>query len=230
MQTLSKDVVGLIFDKMTPLDWICTSVTCKSWWTVIRKWMALRKNLFVKKLKDEITLFAIRLPDEKNSLCLRPLYYLKNLSTGCKGEIKDYVCARHKILSLFNREICEICLGNPTSDKCFGNRCDSPKCRDYIYVLRNGSAEKVQAYSCAAYDCKKKTDRQGGLCFSHAVKIICEYEYNEDRDELTEKMTDNDIPRYPCLGMTKANTRCRNKTATRLFKCHQHVSSPLSLL
>jgi hypothetical protein len=200
---------------------------------------------------------------------LRPLYYLKNLSTGCRGEVKDYVCARHKILSLYNREICEVCLGqtskksdlgNPTSIKCFGNRCDSPKCRDYIYVLRNGSAEKVQAYSCATYDCTKKTDKQGGLCFSHAVKIISEYQDNEDRDELTkEKITDNDIPRYPCLGMTKANTRlikrngvnsfflkkneltpfllislantrCRNKTSTRLLKCHQHVSSPLSLL
>lgn len=228
METLSKDVVGVIFDKMTPLDWICTSVTCKSWWKIIRKWMSLRKNLFVKKLKDEITLFAINLVNEKNTLCLRPLYYLENLSTGCKGEVREYVCARHKILSLYNREICEICLGNPSSIKCFGNRCDSPKCRDYIYVLRNGTVEKVQAYSCFFVSCTKKTDRAGGLCFSHAVKIVS----GNDEPEGDEKDGFIDLPiaKYTCLGTTKANTRCRNKTSTRLFKCHQHISSPLSLL
>src|SRR5665647_1605005 len=172
METLSKDVMGLIFHQMTPLDWICTSIVCKSWWSIIRKWMSLRRTHFIKRLRDEINLFGIRLTDEKNNICLRPLYYLENLSTGCRGPIKDYVCARHKILSLYNREVCENCLGNPSSKECFGNFCNSLKCRDYIYVLRDGEAKRVRAYPCISFECTKKTDKQGGLCFSHAVKMI----------------------------------------------------------
>ena len=227
METLPKDVVGVVFSHMTPLDWICTSVVCKSWWFVIRKWMSLRKIQLIKKLRDDINLFGIYLPDQKNSLCLHPLYYLQDFSTGCKGDTREYICARHKILSLYNREICEICLENPSSVKCFGNRCDSLKCRDYLYVLRDGQAVRVLAYPCGIIECKKKTDKKGGLCFSHAVKIICDE--NEDCEE-SDKDSVKDVPKYPCLGMTKNNTRCRNKTSSRLSKCHQHIFSPVSLL
>lgn len=231
METLSKDVIGLIFHHMAPLDWICTSVVCKSWWFVIRKWMSFRKIQLIKKLRDDINLFGIYLPDQKNSLCLRPLYYLQDFSTGCKGEVHDYVCAKHKYLSLYNRDICELCLDKPSSIKCFGNRCDSLKCRDYLYVLRDGRAQKVRGYSCSSFDCNKKTDKEGGLCFSHAVKMICdENDNHEESDKESVKELSKDVPKYPCLGMTKNNTRCRNKTSSRLSKCHQHIFSPVSLL
>lgn len=226
METLSKDVIGLIFHHLTPLDWICTSVVCKSWWFVISKWMKMRKIQFIKRLRDEVNLFGIYLPEQKNFLCLRPLYYLQNLSTGCKGNTHDYLCARHRILSSYNTEICEICLENPCSIKCFGNRCDALKCRDYLYVLRNGKAVKVLAYPCSVSECNKKTDEKGGLCFSHAVKII-----SDGNDSyLTEESQKEVACKYPCLGMTKNNTRCRNKTSSRLSKCHQHIFTPFSLL
>ena len=239
METLSKDVIGLIFHHMAPLDWICTSVVCKPWWFVIRKWMSLRKIQLIKKLKDDINLFGIYLPDQKNSLCLRPLYYLQDFSTGCKGEVHDYVCAKHKYLSLYNRDICEVCLDKPSSIKCFGNRCDSLKCRDYIYVLRDGRAQKVLGYSCIFVECSKKTDKEKGLCFSHAVKMICENNDETKENESTNEGLEshkglnhepNELVKYPCLGMTRNNTRCKNKTGSRLSKCHQHIFSPVSLL
>ena len=218
MESLGKDVIGQIFLKMTPTDWYCCSLVSKSWWAVISKWLIMRKKSFVKCLKDEISLFGLNLPEEKNRLCVRPMYYLQSVGTGCKGKVVNYLCARHKMLSVRNVELCEMCRSNPVSNKCFGDRCNTLSCRDYIYILRDGQAVKVPSYSCRFQDCFKPTDSPIGYCYNHAVA-------NAIAD-----LPVMDPPKYQCIGITKKGERCTFKTSSRTMKCHQHSFSVVSLI
>lgn len=218
MEILGKDVIGQIFEKMTPTDWYCCSLVCKSWWIVISKWLSVRKKSFIKRLTEQCDLFGLTLSEEKNRLCIRPMYYLQEIGTGCKGKIANYLCARHKMLSIRNKELCETCRSNPVSDKCFGNRCNALTCRDYLYILRDGHAVKVRAYICRFQDCFKPTDSPTGYCYHHAI---------------VEALTDHpvsDPPKYQCIGITKKGERCTFKTSSRTMKCHQHSFSPVSLV
>lgn len=217
MEKLGKDVIGLIFEKMTPADWWSASLVCKSWWQIIQKWLKIRKNQFIKCLKNEITLLGINLIEEKGTFCIRPMYYLQGVGIGCRGEISNYVCARHKLLSTYNREICEICLKNPSSDICFGNRCNSLKCRDYMHLLRGGKAKKVKAYNCQIPLCQKFTDTPKGYCYQHALTYTTKNEINLNK-------------RYQCTANTQNGNRCTIKTNSRCGKCHHHAFSPLSLI
>ena len=218
MEIVGKDMVGLIFEQMTPTDWVCCSLVCKKWWNVIRKWMSFRRKQFIQCLEGEINLFGINILEEKDHFCIRPMYYLKSVGYGCKGKISNYICERHKILSLYNKEICEKCLKLPSSNKCFGNRCNSFQCRDYLYVLRNGETVKVPAYQCRVESCIRLTDSSKGFCYIHAVAYSCQ------DDEVLE------TPKYQCIALKKSGVRCTINTNSRLSKCHHHIFSPVSLI
>ena len=216
MEKLGKDLIGVIFEKMTPTDWYCTSLVCKKWWLSISKWLRIRKTQFIKHLKNNVDLFALNIKASKDKFCIAPMYHLQEAGTGCKGQIKNYICARHKFLSIYNRDICDVCKKNPSSANCFGNRCSSIICRDYTYILKNGKAEKVRAYPCNIQDCLKFTDVKGGMCFGHAVSAV----YKEDNIESRT---------YRCSAQTQSKNRCSLKTTSRIGKCHHHSFSPISL-
>ena len=218
MDIIGKDMVGEIFKHLTPTGWYCCSLTCKKWNKVISSWMTFRKKMFIKCLREQVDLFGLYLEEEKDRLCIRPMYYLQGVGTGCKGKVTNYLCARHRMLSVHNKDICEMCRQLPVSEKCFGNRCNSLTCRDYLYILRNGEAVKVKAYVCRYQDCFKSTDSPDGYCYNHAVSIAIS-------EELVEKSQ-----KYQCIAYTKKEKRCTFKTSSRLSKCHQHLFSTTSLI
>lgn len=217
MEKIGKDCIGLIFEKMTPTDWICSSIVCKSWWNVMRKWLKMRKTQFLICLKNEINLFGLNISEEKDRFCINPMYYLQSSGTGCLGQVSNYICARHKILSLYNKEICQKCLKYPSSSLCFDYRCNGLKCRDYMYVLQNGIAVKVRSYQCRYENCDKPTDSNDGYCYNHAILS-------------SHKKEDVNIPKYNCTAITQSGKKCTIKTISRSSKCHHHVFSPITLI
>ena len=236
METLSKDVIGLIFNHMTPTDWLCSALVCKAWYPEISKWMKMRKIQFIKRLREEVELFGIdNINMHKTNLCIRPIYYLSPIGTGCKGHITNYLCAQHRCLSNSNKEICDNCLKAPSHSNCFENRCDSMKCRDYLYVLRNGRAEKVKGYPCAYNGCDKLSDADNGFCFRHAMNDLGTVDYfNIDGKEKEE--TEEVVAKFRCIAMNKGKgknketTRCSNMCSSRIGKCHVHMGCPANLI
>jgi hypothetical protein len=211
MEVLNKDSIGYLFQFLTPIDWYCTSLVCKPWWRIIQKFLKERKQLFYKKLHEVIVLSGLDIK-KKNVICLRPLYYLKPLYTGCQGEIINYVCLRHSEDS----DLCQKCLLRPISPYCFGDFCDTNNCRDYMLVLRNGIAERVVAYPCSISECKHKTDAPNGLCYQHAT------------NDFYENKRENKIkPTYNCIGTTQKGENCKKTTKSRVSKCHLHIKGPI---
>lgn len=208
MDILGKDEIEYIFRFLSPIDWYCTSLVCKSWWVKIKKFLSDRKKLFYKRLDDVLS------DGNGNGICLRPLYYLQPLYSGCQGEINNFVCLRHSE----NSDLCQNCLQNPVSKYSFGDYCDSPKCRDYIIILRNGKAECVKAYSCSVSQCQGKTDRVNGLCYNHAVA-----------DFHKNKKVENLKSVYNCISKTQKGINCQNSTKSRIKKCHMHIKGPMSI-
>ena len=213
----NKDIVSLVFEYLTPTDWICTSLVCKKWWKGIRKFMQQRKVGFFTTLQREILLYGIDIKKEKHQFCIRPMYYLNGKDVGCLGNILNHLCARHRIQSLYSAEICRKCLTKPSSNLCYGPRCNSMDCRDYMYVLRDGISVKVPAYKCNYPHCNKHTDALDGRCYLHALAMI-------DNTEVKE------VEKFQCVAYTQYGTRCSNKISNRIAKCHHHVSSPLNFL
>lgn len=216
METLGKDVLGLIMDNLTPTDWWCMSLVCKTWSVPIQRWLNVRKKQFIDLMIRELNLYQIDLRTDK-TICISPLYHLKTLGEGCNGTVTNHICMRHKILSAYGTDICEKCKKNPVSSNCFGLRCDGLKCRDYIYILVDGEAIKKQAYSCRVEGCKKVTDSPVGYCFTHAV-------------ELYPKSKEVERPKYKCSAKTKTRTNCTLSTVSRTSKCHHHAFSPVYFL
>lgn len=218
MDTLGKDLVGNVLEYLSPTDWYCLCLVSKKWWMTLRKWLETRKTIFYKRLKEIEQLLCISLKKDKNKLCLRPIYLLYPLGTGCQGAVKNYCCVKHRE----NSEICITCNKEPISDYCFGNYCDASKCRDYMLILRNGEIVQVQRYLCRIEDCAGSTDIRNGLCYNHAVAEF--YSKKNQRNAAHKKQ------KMKCRAMTKENKQCEKMVATRIGKCHIHTKGAIAFL
>lgn len=215
MNIVGKDVVGCIFKYLDPVDWCCVNLVCKSWNKTVSKWMNQRKKIVQKHLLFEIQRcnLADILSDSKK-FCLIPIYHLQSLKTGCDGTINNFVCKQHKL----GEKLCEKCHDKPISENCYGELCDSEKCKDYMYILREGTAVKVKKYSCIVGSCKKGTDVYGGCCRIHAINIV--------KSIRIEKH----FKSYRCLGINKSGKRCSKYVKSRNQKCHIHRKKILECL
>lgn len=213
MDSLNNDEVSLIMFRLLPIDWWCLSLSNRSWSQVIQKWLNKRKIEFKKRLDEVSLLFGVAPKEMKNSVCIIPLYYPKHISTFCLGEVKRWTCARHSTLSSQNLDLCEKCKKNPVSTLCYNRRCGSVACRDYMFVLQNGEAIKVPCFPCRVPECQKPSDSSKGFCFGHAIEVYPKIE--------------REIPKYQCIGKTKAGNDCRYLTSSRSKKCHLHSSKIL---
>ena len=218
MNLLGKDLVGNVLGYLSPTDWYCLSLVNKEWWTILRKWLQTRKIIFYKRLRELEKLLCISLKEDKNILCLRPIYFLSPLGTGCQGAITNYCCVKHRE----NSDICVKCNKEPVSDYCFGNYCDNIDCRDYMLVLRDGEAVKVRKYPCRMKDCNGFTDVFSGSCYTHATREFYLQKH--------EKGTANKTEKVKCRAMTKKGKQCEKIITTRIGKCHIHLTGAVAFL
>ena len=213
MDILGKDVSGHILLYLTPTDWVCAALTSKKWNRTIKKWLQMQKKIFYHTLKNELMLFAIDLRiyySEK--ICIRPMYYGNSIGEGCRGKVINYLCSRHRMHSK-GLELCDHCNLRHVSQQCFGLRCNSMECRDYMYLLKDGKAVKVKCYNCCRSDCPNLTDKEGGKCYRHAI--------------YSQLVPEEELPSYRCICLTKSGNQCKNKTSSRLKKCYIHSKIPI---
>ncbi len=200
MEQLYPDTIQHLMTFMNPREWYIFCLLSKTCRNIVRKFMTARRAAYFNILNTY--------KGPKAVICLRPFMKLHNLSFGCNGDVSMGLCIKHRQ----QKEICIKCKTNIVSDLTFGLYCNSPKCRDYIWVLLNGNAVKKYRFFCINASCNRETDILGGKC------LIC------SRDEQIAAMTSDVTDNKQCIIMTKSGDRCKKKTKSWTQKCSLHAS------
>ncbi len=204
IELLHPDAIQYLMTFMNPREWYIFCLLSKSCHKICKKFMTARKKSYFNICSK----YAYGKPNTSIE-CLRPLMKLQPSGTGCSGKVKRGLCVYHRV----NKSICTSCNKYIVSSLTFGPYCDSPKCRDYIWILCDGLAVKKYSFNCIIGTCSRKTDIKDGKC------LICSRNEQVEQMEIIEKSTT--IVR--CYALTLSGTRCKITTSSWTGKCTIHL-------
>jgi hypothetical protein len=188
-----------------PMDWWCMAQTNQAWYYKLRTILSRKQKRFFQRVQDFHK--EHKLSETKDILCVTPYYY-DFCKSGCIGRVEKWTCLRHKMLSIYQADLCHKCLSEPVSKLCYGKYCDKLSSRDYVLLLRKGKAVRAKGYPCRIADCKNLSDYPKGYCHRHALECVKKFKKEPDKKV--------------CKAKTQAGRSCNCTSNSSTQKCYQH--------
>lgn len=201
---LNKDSWQYLFEFLDPKDWYSLALLSKKFRRLMAPHIKRKYNNFLRVLS---ALYQDTKPDKLSIYCLRPLKKGYSFKTGCDGQVADGICSHH----LMGDKMCVRCKLNHVDPRCYGKYCNSPSCRDYMWVLWNGEAVRKRKYQCSVSNCERKTD--GRYC------LVC----SKKHKEAIIMRSLPPVTSRQCLATKADGKRCTKNTTLETRKCKIHT-------